>query len=135
MNTKRQAAGQVSHQFILIRESCLGRPRLPSTSPLVTWSWNQSPIPLCPHARKIKTSEDTKVNRAEGTRQSDKARQADEWLTLISVLVSTAGGAQRHPGGAASVSHLHPPWVQGGRTTRPAFSVEALSLSPRGKKN
>jgi len=28
-----------------------------------------------------------------------KGKQAEEWLTLISVLVSTAGGAQRHPGG------------------------------------
>lgn len=48
---------------------------------------------------KIKTAENTKENRAKGTRLRHKRRQRDEKLTLISVLVSTAGGAQRHPGG------------------------------------
>lgn len=59
--------------------------------------------PLCPegsfYSGEIKTAEDTRVNQAEGMRLRHKGGRGDEWLTLISVLVSTAGGAQRHRGG------------------------------------
>lgn len=59
--------------------------------------------PLCPegsfYSEKMKTAEDARVNQAEGMRLRHKGGHGDEWLTLISVLVSTAGGAQRHCGG------------------------------------
>lgn len=59
--------------------------------------------PLCPegsfYSEKMKTTEDTRVNQAEGMRLRHKGGHGDEWLTLISALVSTAGGAQRHCGG------------------------------------
>lgn len=59
--------------------------------------------PLCPegsfYSEKMKTAEDTRVNQAEGMRLRHKGGHGDEWLTLISALVSTAGGAQRHCGG------------------------------------